>query len=66
MTRGSRSVANRQKSLDPVSPDRQFSLFAAKKMYTSIGGREFHCTINAFCRTQIFEFPRIDFQPKGN
>lgn len=66
MARSSRSVANRQKSLNPVPLDRQFSLLAAKMMYTNIGGREFHCTINAFCRTQIFEFPRVHFQPKGN
>ena len=66
MARSSRSVANRQKSLNPVPLDRQFSLLAAKMMYTNIGGKEFHCTINAFCRTQIFEFPGVDFQPKGN
>ena len=66
MTRSSRSVASRQIALNPAPPDRQFSLVAAKMMYTNIGGREFHCTINAFCRTQIFEFPRIDFQPNGN
>ena len=30
-------------------------------MYASMGGREFHCTISGYCRTQIFEFPGIDF-----
>ncbi len=66
MGRRIRSVANRQTALSPTPPDRQFSLFAAKEMYTNIEGREFHCTINAFCRTQIFEFPRVDFQSNGS
>ena len=32
-------------------------------MYEGGGGEEFHCTISGYCRTQIFEFPRIDFHP---
>ena len=32
-------------------------------MYAAIGGKEFGCTISGHCRTQIFEFPRIDFRP---
>ena len=35
-------------------------------MYTGMEGREFHCTISGHCRTQIFEFPRIDFRPNGD
>ena len=34
-------------------------------MYEGGGGQEFHCTISEYCRTQIFEFPRIDFHPDG-
>ena len=33
-------------------------------MYKGIGGREFSCTLTRYCRTEIFEFPRIDFRPK--
>ena len=32
-------------------------------MYEGAGGKEFHCTVSEHCRTQIFEFPRIDFHP---
>ena len=35
-------------------------------MYEAIGGEEFHCTIGEYCRTQIFEFPGINFQPDGD
>ena len=35
-------------------------------MYTAVGGEEFPCTINGHCRTQIFEFPRIDLRPNGD
>ena len=35
-------------------------------MYEGIGGREFRCTVNGYCRTQIFEFPGIDFHPDSN
>ncbi len=34
-------------------------------MYEGIGGKEFCCTISGHCRTQIFEFPQIDFRPNG-
>ena len=34
-------------------------------MYEGAGGKEYHCTISAYCRTQIFEFPRIDLHPDG-
>ena len=32
-------------------------------MYEAGGGKEFHCTITAYRRTRIFEFPRVDFGP---
>ena len=35
-------------------------------MYESAGGKEFSCTIGGYCRTQIFEFPRISFHPDGD
>ena len=35
-------------------------------MYEGIGGEEFRCIISEYCRTQIFEFPGIDFHPKGD
>ena len=35
-------------------------------MYKGVGGREFSCTLNRYCRTQIFEFPRIDFRPESH
>ena len=35
-------------------------------MYAAIGGKEVRCTISEYCRTQIFEFPGIDFHPDGD
>ena len=35
-------------------------------MYAGIGGKEVRCTISEYCRTQIFEFPGIDFHPDGD
>ena len=35
-------------------------------MYAGTGGKEFYCTISGYFRTQIFEFPRIDFHPEGD
>ncbi len=32
-------------------------------MYAAIRGKEFGCTISGHCRTQILEFPWIDFRP---
>ena len=34
-------------------------------MYTGVGGKELCCTISGHCRTQVFEFPQIDFRPNG-
>ena len=35
-------------------------------MYAGMGSREFFCTISGYYRTQIFEFPGIDFHPDGD
>ena len=66
MTRTNRMVADRQQSLQPVSPEPQFTLLAARLMYAGIGGKEFSCKINGYCRTRIFEFPGIDFHPNND
>ena len=66
MTRKNRPVASRQKSLQPIAPKAGNTLAFAKIMYTGAGGKEVHCTINGYCRTQIFEFPCIDFHPDGD
>ena len=36
-----------------------------RDMYAKGGGKEICCTISGYCRTQIFEFPAIDFHPDG-
>ena len=66
MTRKGRPVADRQKSLMPVPPNANFTLFAAREMYGGIGGKAFYCTINEYRRTRVFEFPDIDFHPDGD
>lgn len=65
MTRKSRTVADRQKSLQPVPPEAQFTLAGLRRMHKGIGAEEFRCTISGHCRTQIFEFPQIDFHPNN-
>ena len=66
MTSKNRPVEDRQKALEPVPPEANFTLFGVRKMYEGAGGREFRCTISGYCRTQIFEFPGIDFRPNGD
>ena len=66
MTRKDRPVADRQKALEPVPPEANFTLAGTRRMYAGMGAKEFHCTINGYYRTQIFEFPRIDFHPDGD
>ena len=66
MARKNRTVAARQKSLQPAPPKANLTLAGARMMYAGIEGKEFRCTINGHCRTQIFEFPRIDFRPNGD
>ena len=65
MARKNRPVADREKSLRPVAPKANFSLAGARAAYLGIGGKQFCCTINGHCRTQVFEFPEIDFRPNG-
>ena len=66
MTRKYRPVADRQKSLKPVPPEAHITLAGTRRMYAGMGAKEFYCTINGYYRTQIFEFPRIDFHPDGD
>ena len=66
MTSKYRPVAERQKSLEPVPPEANFTLAGVRDMYAGIEGKEFRCTISGYCRTQIFEFPRVDFHPNGD
>ncbi len=66
MARKNRTVANRQKSLQPVAPEANFTLAGVRMMYAGMEGKEFRCSIGGHCRTQIFEFPRIDFRPNGD
>ena len=65
MSRNVRSIEDRLKATQPDPPERQFTLFAVREMFGGIGGEEFHCTINGYCRTLVFEFPRIEFHPEG-
>ena len=66
MARNVRTVADRQKSLEPGHPEAHFTLGGIKDMYARGEGKEVHCTISGHCRTQIFEFPGIDFHPDGD
>ena len=63
MARKNRTVADRQQSLEPDSPAANFTLAGVRLMYGGIGGKEFHCRISEYCRTQVFEFPGIEFHP---
>lgn len=63
MTRTHRSVESREKALQPDSPKPQISLLGAREIYTYLGGRVIHCTIDGYFRTQVFEFPRTRFHP---
>lgn len=65
MTRKNRTVADRQESLKPAPSTAHFTLAGVKAMYEGFGGQEFHCNISRYCRTQVFEFPGIDFHPDG-
>ena len=66
MARKDRTVADRQKSLQARAPEEHFTLAGVRAMYAGIGGAECCCKISGHCRTQIFQFPRIDFRPAGN
>ena len=58
-----RTVEDRRKSLQPVPEEVSFSLGGVQMMYKGVGGEEFHCTISEYCRTRVFEFPGVHFQP---
>ena len=64
--RKDRGVVDRLKSLESVPPVANFTLAGVRIMYEGGGGEEFHCTISGYCRTQIFDFPGIDFHPDGD
>ena len=66
MTSRRRPVSDRQQSLEPLPPPANFTLAGVRLMYEGIGGQEFHCRILEYCRTRIFEFPRIEFHPDGD
>ena len=66
MERKNRTVADRQKALQPIAPKANFTLAWAKKTTAAMEGKEFHCTVSGHCRTRIFQFPRIDFHPNGD
>ena len=66
MARNNRTVANRQKSLEPGPPEASFMIGGIREMYARGEGKEICCTISGHCRTQIFEFPGIAFHPDGD
>ena len=66
MARRKQTVADRWKSLQPVPPEGSSTLAWMRILHERVGGKAFSCTISEYCRTQIFEFPRIDFHPDGD
>lgn len=65
MANRKRLVADRLMSLQPAPEEPNFMLAGVRMMYEGVGGKELHCTISEYCRTQVFEFPRVTFRPKG-
>ena len=65
MAKRYRPVADRHRSLEPTPPGANFTLAGVRLMSEGGGGKEISCTIIEYCRTQIFEFPGIDFHPDG-
>ena len=66
MPQEKRTVEDRQMALQPVADKAHLNLNGMRAMFGGRGGEEFHCTIDGSCRTQIFEFPGIDFHPDGD
>lgn len=64
MPRRNRKVQDRLTALQPAESEAPITLFGIRAMYEASGGEELNCTINAYCRTRVFEFPGIDFQPE--
>lgn len=58
----SQTVMERLLSLQPNSSNSKWPLSGVRAMWKHLRGREFHCAIKGYCRTQIFEFPNITFQ----
>ena len=65
-SRANPTVADRQRSLEPTPLESNIMLSAMRTGYKRQGHEEFPCTISEYCRTQVFEFPRIDFRPNGD
>ena len=63
MTNRNRPVADRFKALQPAESEAGSSLGGIRWMYEAMGGVELHCTISEYCRTHVFRFPGISFQP---
>ena len=66
MARRNRTVDDRWNSLQPVPPAANFTLAGMRMAYERSGGKALSCTIRGYCRTQIFEFPGVDFHPDGD
>ena len=56
MAQKDRSVAKRQESLQPKPFESQFTIRGVIDCFAGVKGREIQCTINGYCRTQVFEF----------
>ena len=61
-----KKVEARHKALQPVSPQKNFTMAGIRRGAEGLGGEPYPCTIDGHCRTQIFEFPGIDFHPDGD
>ena len=66
MARRNRTVADRWKSLQSVPPEGNSTLAWMRMLYEGVGGKALSCTISEYCRTQVFEFPGVDFHPNGD
>ncbi len=66
MANWNHSVADRFELLQPAPPEANFMLAGVRMMYEGVGGKEFRCTVSEYCRTQIFEFPGVNFRPAGD
>lgn len=61
-TKKYRPVADRLKSLQPVPTKSNVTLAGV----SGPEGKDINCTISGYYRTQVFEFPEIDFHPNGD
>ena len=64
--RKDRKVEARHKALQPVPPQKNLTMSGIRPGAEGLGGEPYACTITGHCRTQIFEFPGIDFHPDGD